>query len=514
MKQIILITILGFAALGGGVGLIVAADHFGWIGASPQGKGPGARAACEHGVDATRCPFCRPQLIESDGWCDGHNVAEALCTRCRPAIIPAFKSLGDWCAEHGLPESQCTLCGAAPTLAANGPSVVAPRISPTEGTSSTALRVNRPPSAECANAFATVVLKSADIARRAGLSVERVRQADVEETVACHAVVAFNGDRVARLASRLPGTIAEVRVSPGDRVQEGEVLAVVESSDLGSAKASYLQAHSLVELWQRNLDREQRLMEQRAGTEREVLEAETRLGESRIALAGARQHLLNVGLAAEDLERLAAERDTSGRLALRAPFAGVITERRGAVGEVIDTATSLLTLADLSNMWITLDVNEADGPRLTVGQQAVFKSDALPGQSLEGTITWISPQVDARSRTIAARVVIDNASGVLRAGLFGRAEVRVRRIENAILIPESAVQWDGCCNIVFIRHTDTIYQPYKVTLGFKHNGWYVVEDGVPPGEFVVTQGSFLLKTEVLKGHIGAGCCEVDPGANR
>lgn len=514
MKHLILITILGLAALGGGVGLIVAADHFGWIGPSQRGEDSRAPSYCEHGIDASQCPFCRPDLVESQGWCGGHGVPEALCTRCRPAIIPAFKSRGDWCAEHGLPESQCTLCGAAPLRPADRGSAAAVGTPGDTPTVSSALRVNRPPSAECENAFATVVLQSPDVARRAGLTVERVRTADVEETVACHAVVAFNAERMARLASRLPGTIAEVRVSPGDHVQAGDVLAVVESSELGSTKASFLQAHSLVELWERNLSREQRLMEQRAGTEREVLEAETRLAESRIALAGARQHLLNVGLGAEDLERLSAERDTSARLPLRAPFAGVIIERRGAAGEVVDTASPLLTLADLSTMWIMLDVSEADGPALAVGQSAVFASDALPGRSFEGTLTWISPQVDPRTRTIAARAVVSNASGALRSGLFGRAAVLVRQVESATLVPEAAVQWDGCCNIVFVRHTDTIYQPYKVTLGIKRDGWYVVEEGVPAGEFVVTQGSFLLKTEVLKGHIGAGCCEVDPGANR
>jgi cobalt-zinc-cadmium efflux system membrane fusion protein len=97
--------------------------------------------------------------------------------------------------------------------------------------------------------------------------------------------------------------------------------------------------------------------------------------------------------------------------------------------------------------------------------------------------------------------------------MFGRAEVHVRTIDDAVLVPESAVQWDGCCNIVFVRHTDTIYQPYKVTLGYKRDGHYVVTDGLPAGESVVTEGSFLLKTEILKGNIGAGCCEVDPGAN-
>ncbi len=98
--------------------------------------------------------------------------------------------------------------------------------------------------------------------------------------------------------------------------------------------------------------------------------------------------------------------------------------------------------------------------------------------------------------------------------MFGRGEITVRVRNNAIVVPKSAVQWEGCCNVVFVRHTDTVYQPYKVTLGDERDGYFVVEKGLAAGETIVTVGAFLLKTEVLKGNIGAGCCEVDPGANR
>jgi cobalt-zinc-cadmium efflux system membrane fusion protein len=138
----------------------------------------------------------------------------------------------------------------------------------------------------------------------------------------------------------------------------------------------------------------------------------------------------------------------------------------------------------------------------------------MPNRTFTGELTWISSHVDRKTRTIRARAEVDNPQHLLRANMFGRAEIKVRTIENALLIPESAVQWDGCCNLVFVRQTDSIYQPYKVTLGYKRDGYFVGKNGVPAGESVVTEGSFLLKTEILKGNIGAGCCEVDPGANR
>ena len=108
---------------------------------------------------------------------------------------------------------------------------------------------------------------------------------------------------------------------------------------------------------------------------------------------------------------------------------------------------------------------------------------------------------------IAARKVVDIPS-ILRANMFGRARIIVRDHVDALVVPKAAVQWEGCCNVVFVRQTDTVYQPYRVQLGEDLGETYVVLDGLDEGELVVTQGSFLLKTEILKGSIGAGCCEV------
>ena len=82
---------------------------------------------------------------------------------------------------------------------------------------------------------------------------------------------------------------------------------------------------------------------------------------------------------------------------------------------------------------------------------------------------------------------------------------------SALIVPREALQWDGCCNLVFVRHSDQLYEPRKVKLGYETDRFYLVDSGLRAGEEVVTTGSFLLKTEIMKGNIGAGCCEVEPG---
>ncbi|MCA9305753.1 MAG: efflux RND transporter periplasmic adaptor subunit [Phycisphaerales bacterium] len=511
MKKLTLMAVLGVSVTAGAVGLILAARHYGWP-PLHRGNGPAAASGvCLHGIGDDRCPFCNPELIGSMGVCGEHGVAEALCTRCHPALIGAFKAANDWCAEHGVPESQCTLCGGGRQIGSASGAVTS------AGASSTpvAMRANRIPSETCTNAFSTVQLQSPEIARRAGFELVTLRSETVDETILCNAEVAYDGDSYAHLASRAQGSVVEVSVSLGAHVEAGQVLAIIDSAELGSAKAAFLQAQALVELWQKNEARERVLFDKNVGTEKDVLEAETKVVESRVQLSSAQQRLRNLGLSPDDIARVAEENDTSSYLRLRAPFDGVIVERNAVTGEVVDTTDPLFALADTSKMWVMLDVYESEVARLRHGQVVNLTIDAMSGRTFDGVLTWVSSQVDPRTRTIRARAEMSNPDGLLRANMFGRAGVRVRTIDGAVLVPESAVQWDGCCNLVFVRQTDTVYQPYKVVLGYKRDGHYVVEDGLlAAGDSVVTQGSFLLKTEILKGSIGAGCCEVDPGANK
>ena len=127
-----------------------------------------------------------------------------------------------------------------------------------------------------------------------------------------------------------------------------------------------------------------------------------------------------------------------------------------------------------------------------------------------GRVTWVSSHVDRRTRTLKVRAEFINANGLLRAGMFAKAIVTIRKPEPVLLIPKEAVQWDGCCNVVFIRRSDVLFEPRKVLLDYETETAFVAAEGVREGDTVVTTGSFLLKTEILKGSIGAGCCPVDP----
>jgi cobalt-zinc-cadmium efflux system membrane fusion protein len=268
---------------------------------------------------------------------------------------------------------------------------------------------------------------------------------------------------------------------------------------------------AFVSLWERNYAREERLLESKVGTERDILEAEIGLAESRIALSKTFQRLRNLGLSDAQIEDVSRRQDTSSLLPLLAPFPGVVVERSAVAGEVVDTQKPLLNIADVSQMWAMLDIYESDVPKVRNGQSVVFEAEGLPGEQRGGRVTWISSHVDRRTRTLKVRAEIANPDGLLRSGMFGKAIITVRGNEAALFVPKESVQWEGCCNVVFVKRSEVVFEPSKVQLGYETDRFFVVERGVSEGDEIVTTGSFLLKTEILKGSIGAGCCEVEPG---
>jgi cobalt-zinc-cadmium efflux system membrane fusion protein len=516
-KTILIAVLIGFGALAIAAGGFTLAFWNGWI-TGPQTHVETVEAGiCEHGLPLEKCPFCTPEIIETDGFCEAHGVPEALCHICRPWLVPVFKDMGDWCEEHDAPESLCPICspGAGEKFRL-GVVDIPPRpegiiVETNEPTVVTPWR-NQAPSVTCIVEKQRIRFASREIAKNIGLEIVEVRSRSLSETQSYNAQIDYDRNRFARLASRAPGIVHRVLKDIGDRVEEGETLAFVDSAELGRAKAQYLQAKALVGLLEKNHVREQRLVEKGVGPEKNALEAETRLTESRIQLSLAGQNLRNLGLNDEGIDALDEGKEASSLLPLTAPFDGVVVERAASLGEVVDTNAHLFAVGDTSKMWAMIDIYETDIHRVKTGQPAIFTIDGLRGETFGGRVTWISTRVDPNTRTLGARAELVNDEGILRANMFGKATITFKDASPGLVVPKSAIQWDGCCNLVFVRLSEVLYQPRKVRLGFEVGDFYEVEEGLEGSESVVTTGSFLLKTEIMKSSIGAGCCVYNPGS--
>lgn len=354
--------------------------------------------------------------------------------------------------------------------------------------------------ARCAAEQATVLIDPA-AAERAGIECVAAEPRRIIETLTLNGEVEYDLERFARITSRAAGLIEEVRVSEGDRVEAGQVVAVVESQELGRAKAEWAAAIAESDLRAAACERERALREQHAGSDVRVQEAEAALRLAEVTVTAARERLRALGLA--DVT----EGDISSRLEVRTPVAGTVVLRTAFRGQAVAETDVLVEVADPDHLWARLDAFAADLAKLEVGQWLVLRVDGLPGTTFRGEITWLGASVSERTRTVPVRAALENVSGLLRRGMFGRAEVRVGGEEPVLAVPRDAVQFEGCCHVVFVEQAPGVYQTRKVTMGAAADGYVEIRAGVFEHERVVVAGSFLLKTEILRGSIGAGCCD-------
>lgn len=209
------------------------------------------------------------------------------------------------------------------------------------------------------------------------------------------------------------------------------------------------------------------------------------------------------------------QKASGGRYIIASPLDGKVVRRPAMAGKPVTEQDALITVADTSAMWAILDIKEWDLPLVRIGQRVDVRVDSLPDSILTGTVSWIASEVNPQTRSVEARAEIVNPQGLLKANLFAQAIIQVGAAEETTLVPRDALQRVNNQWIVFVQTGEGVYEPKEVTLGRSKDQLVQVLSGLRNGDQVVTIGAFLLKTEILKESIGAGCCEIDsPGREK
>ncbi|MGE0193730.1 MAG: efflux RND transporter periplasmic adaptor subunit [Planctomycetota bacterium] len=479
---------------------------------------------CEaHNVPDSRCLACHPELGGGNpaDWCKEHGVPESKCTTCHPEILTSGQAQ-DWCREHGVPESQCTTCH---------PEVAVVGSAPPSEVQVVASGSEDPPAQvmNCQTHQIRVQFASPAAVTKAGVTLAQATTRPMADTVRAPGEVGYDRTRLAQLASRAPGVVHSVAVEVGERIARGQLLALVDSADVGRAKAELLEAIARLDVAARRFER-LRSTPTDVVTRSTLEDAEAQVREARVRQLNAEQALANLGLAVRaselagldevtafeqmrflglpqaEIASLRSEVTTANLLPISAPFDGVVIGREVVQGETVDPERVLLTVADVSRMWVTLSLPGEDQERVALGQRLTFRPDGA-GFSVTGSVSWIATEIDETTRTLQLRAVVDGAEGRLRAGAFGTGRVMVRDAPEAVVVPDEAIHWEGCCHVVFVRLTDDIFQTRKVRLGARGGGLTEVTVGLVPGEVVAARGSHVLKSELLKSKLGAGCVD-------
>jgi multidrug efflux pump subunit AcrA (membrane-fusion protein) len=189
-------------------------------------------------------------------------------------------------------------------------------------------------------------------------------------------------------------------------------------------------------------------------------------------------------------------------LELKAPINGVIIDRKSAPGELVGKDKEIYTISDPTDLWVIAEVKERDIGAVKVGQDASFSVLAYPGETFRGKIVRIGNQVEAQSRTLEVRIEVNNADGRLKPGMFADVEITTTILWDTIVIPDTALQTDEESQIVFVALDENKFQKRVVKLGMEQHGRVQVIEGLKVGEKLVTEGSFILKSEMLKAELG------------
>lgn len=340
--------------------------------------------------------------------------------------------------------------------------------------------------------------------------------------------VRMNENTAVHVSPRIPGIIREVNVDIGTEVKKDEVLFTLDSVELGQALSDYEKNMALTALSEKNFRREKSLFDQKIGSEMEMIEAQIRFEEYQAALKASEQGLHVLGLTESDIAKIdpTDHKSLSGSLAVRAPINGTIIEKHAVVGELVEPARVTMVLADLNTVWVWGGVYERDldavvKHKITESIPVEISVPAYPGTTFQGEMNYIGATMDEATRTVQVRTVIDNTDRRLRPGMFCQGRILVSTDEGILAIPKVALLSDDGNDFVFIHMNDdggtsgsapanemfAYFLRQNVKKGREFEDGVEILEGLTPGQTIVTEGAFVLKSDVLRSKMGAGCAD-------
>lgn len=488
----------------------------------PAGKPANEAGKCaKHGDPEELCFVCDASLREKGRlWCTEHDRYEDRCFICHPELKDDKRL---WCQEHSLYEDECHLChpqilkkageaapAGKPSASLNGKVQDSKRLMCKEhSVYEDECGICHPELASGLSFGGGLKIRflTEEAAGKVGVRTTKSRSGQTSSTVTCLAEVGYNQNRRAEITPIVEGIIRAVPVDLGTQLKQGDLLAAIASIDISQAESAYLSAVAQTRLAEETFKREQGLRSKAISPEQDLQRARAAVDVAEAKRDSARQHLRTLGVDDEQIARLESTRRATGILELRAPFEGEVIERRSVPGAMAKAGEMLFRVADLSSMWATLTLPEAQLASVRVGQTVHLKLDAYPDEEFVGKLTWISSEVDETTRMAKARAEFDNPDGRLRANMFATAKVELSAPQNAVLIPDQSVQWLANRPFAFVRESRDLYSARPLLLGARTDGFRAVMAGLQAGENVVSEGSFSLKSQFLISRLGAGCVD-------
>ncbi|OQW95666.1 MAG: hypothetical protein BWK77_07075 [Verrucomicrobia bacterium A1] len=373
--------------------------------------------------------------------------------------------------------------------------------------------------AECRYEVGVVKLDASLLKREDGgglVRTQTVERIKVSAALPATGEVALNENAAVHISPRIPGLIESVTADIGARVKAGDTLLTLASVELGKALAEYERNQALSDLSEKTFTRETKLREQNVVSEQDVIDAQMTYEQHRTDLKASEQTLHVLGLTEDDL---AAMRESShgpgaGRLPVRAPIAGTIIEKHAVAGEMAEPGKDLMLLSDLTTVWVWANVHSRDLAQLLAAEKrgpiaVEVVVTAFPDRQFKGMLDYVGATMNEQTRTVKVRATVKNPDLELRPGMFCEAAISLGngQAEEILAAPRAAVFSDEGKSFVFRHWKDDFFVRQDVRIGREFFGMVEILEGVQAGETVATDGAFLLKSDVLREKMGAGCAD-------
>ena len=324
----------------------------------------------------------------------------------------------------------------------------------------------------------------------AQIKVERAEVAPVPLDEPLAARVAYDENATARLFAPIAGRVLEIHANIGDQVKAGQVLAVLDAPELGTAAADLAKAQADAHQKKAALERNKSLFDAEVVPRRDLEAAQSDWHQAQAEVERARLRLAN----------LAPGGGTQGgeRYVLRAPIAGIVATRRinPAMEVRPDADEPLFIVTDMSRLSVLVDVPERDLPLVTVGKSAQVEVSAYPHRSFEGKVVRVAPTLDPQTRRVQARVAVDNKEGLLKPEMYAKVGILADTQSELPKIPTGSLLVEGVKNYVFVEREPGVFEKREVTLAVQTRSYAYVWQGIKAGEKVVGVGALLLNAEL------------------
>jgi membrane fusion protein, heavy metal efflux system len=343
-----------------------------------------------------------------------------------------------------------------------------------------------------------VISLSDDATRRAGVVVSPVATLETTGNIRLSGVVEPDAYRQVVVAPLVSGRVTRVAVSLGERVARNAPLVDIFSPDLTETQTRFLSMRAEFQAVEQEIARTGRLVEIGAASQQELERIHAEHVRHRTEVESARSRLQLLGMTPQQLDALTSTGQVVATTTVVSPIAGVVTARTVNPGTTVDAATPLLTVVDLSTVWIVGDLYDRDFSRVSVGTPATVTTTAFPDLRRVGKVAYIDPQVRAETRTAKVRIEVPNPGQQLRLGMYADVYLETPQARpESISVPRSAVQNVADRTVVYLADSA---QPGRfiereVRLGEASADQVVVLSGVQRGDRIVTAGSFSLRAE-------------------